>query len=76
LPAPADLFGAMVTVPLPPRWPADQEQAVQLHDRLWNEQRIEVPIMAHNARLWVRISGQAYNEAGDYERLADAVLAL
>jgi len=26
--------------------------------------------------LWVRISCQAYNEAADYERLAQAVLAL
>lgn len=76
LPAPPCLFGAMVTLPLPPRWPADQAQALHLHDRLWDEHRIEVPILSHNERLWVRISGQAYNEPGDYERLNQAVLAL
>ncbi len=76
LPAPVSLFGSMVTVPLPPRWPVRSEQAKFLHDRLWNDCRIELPVLEHNDRLWVRISTQAYNERSDYERLAQAVLAL
>jgi isopenicillin-N epimerase len=76
LPAPTSLFGSMVTVPLPPRWPVHLDQAKLLHDRLWDEHRIELPVLAHNDRLWVRISCQAYNELADYDRLAQAVLAL
>lgn len=76
LPAPPPLFGSMVTVPLPPRWPVHVDQAKRLHDRLWDEHRIELPVLAHNDRLWVRISCQAYNDLADYERLAQAVLAL
>ncbi len=76
LPAPTSLFGSMVTVPLPPRWPVHLDQAKLLHDRLWDEHRIELPVLAHNDRLWVRISCQAYNEFADYDRLAQAVLAL
>lgn len=76
LPAPPSLFGSMVTLPLPPRWPVSPEQAKHLHDRLWDEHRLELPALAHNDCLWVRISCQAYNEAADYEHLAQAVLAL
>ena len=76
LPAPKLMFGAMVTVPLPPRWPASPSQAASLHDLLWDEHNIEVPILAHNEKLWVRISVQAYNEPGDYDRLSQAVLSL
>ena len=76
MPAPQSLFGSMATVPLPPRWPVSIEQATHLHDRLWDEHRIELPALIHNDRLWVRISCQAYNEPADYERLAQAVQAL
>jgi isopenicillin-N epimerase len=76
LPAPPSLFGSMATVPLPPRWPVSIERAKRLHDQLWDEHRIELPVLAHNERLWVRISCQAYNESADYEHLAQAVRAL
>ena len=75
LPAPLDMFGAMVTIPLPACGSA-AAQALQRHDRLWDEFHIEVPILAHNEQLWVRISAQAYNDASDYQRLSQAVLAL
>lgn len=76
MPAPPSLFGSMVTLPLPPRWPVSAEQAQQLHDRLWDAHRVELPVLAHNDRLWVRISCQAYNEPDDYACLARAVAAL
>jgi isopenicillin-N epimerase len=56
-------------------WPLDP-----LHDFLLNEHSIEVPIFAwpHTAadgsrRRLLRISGQVYNYAAQYERLADAL---
>jgi isopenicillin-N epimerase len=70
--APADSFAAMVTLPLPvpagdPAAPAD---ALRWRSRLLDEHRIEVPIIAIDGRLWVRISAQVYNELDDYAALA------
>lgn len=73
LPAPAEAFGAMVTLPWPHPAEATAQNAKRLHDSLWNEHRIEVPVIVANARLWLRISAQIYNEMSDYEALADAV---
>ena len=74
LPAPASLFSAMVTLPLPAA-AATEENARLWHDKLWTQHRIEVPVLAFDGRLWVRISAQIYNELSDYEALARAVSA-
>ena len=73
LPAPMDLFAAMVTLPLPTDDLPTEENAKRWHDRLWAQHRIEVPVLAFNQRLWVRISAQIYNEMSDFEALANAV---
>ena len=39
------------------------------------EMRIEVPFTAYDDRLWVRISGQLYNDPSDYVALAEALCA-
>ncbi|MDP2368119.1 MAG: hypothetical protein Q8M25_07755, partial [Rhodoferax sp.] len=75
LPAPASLFSAMVTLPLPADDAATEENAKLWHDKLWTQHRIEVPVFAFDGRLWVRISAQIYNELSDYEALARAVSA-
>jgi isopenicillin-N epimerase len=72
LPAPADAFAAMVTIPWPGSEAATPENAKRLHDALWSAHRIEVPVIVANGRLWVRISAQIYNEMSDYEALAEA----
>jgi hypothetical protein len=49
-----------------------------LHDALFRDHAIEVPVLtcpAHPGCL-VRISAQAYSEIDDYERLASALRAL
>lgn len=74
LPAPAQAFGAMVTLAWPHSAVATAENAKRLHLRLWDAHRIEVPVIVLNNQLWVRISAQIYNEMSDYEALADAVL--
>ena len=77
-PAPADMLGAMAAVPLPPGLPEDLEL------RLVGDHRIEVPVTswpvdaaleageAPRARL-LRVSAQAYNHRGQYERLGSVL---
>lgn len=75
LPAPAEAYAAMVTLPFPARvdGEANADVAQHWHDRLWQEHRIEVPVLAFNARLWLRLSAQVYNEPSDYLVLTDAL---
>lgn len=76
LPAPEDMFDAMVTMPVPSCRNANQRAADELHDALWEKFRVEVPVIHFKDRLWVRISAQAYNEISDYEVLAEGILSL
>jgi isopenicillin-N epimerase len=83
LPAPDALIGSMAAVPLPGlRTDAD---AAQLHEELFDEDGIEVPIVpwpVPGARraptdpprsVLVRVSAQRYNDIGDIERLVEAL---
>ena len=75
-PAPESMLGSMATLPLPDGPPAPEGQTDLLQQRLFEHQRVEVPI-AHwpvPGRRWVRISAQAFNELEDYERLAAALV--
>jgi isopenicillin-N epimerase len=53
--------------------PTAAGDAASLHDRLWQDHRIEVPVIPLDDRLWLRISAQAYNEIEDYQRLAESL---
>lgn len=70
--APAAMFAAMVTLPLPVAEPATPEAVVRWRLKLLREHRIEVPVIPIEGRLWVRISAQVYNEPADYDALARA----
>jgi isopenicillin-N epimerase len=70
---PADMAGAMVTVPLPQELGTTEAEADRLRVALLVEDRIEVQLHAWRGRLWTRISAQVYNDRADIERLADAV---
>jgi isopenicillin-N epimerase len=61
--APVDMIGSMATIALPEM----SLSAVELGDRLWQEYRIEVPIMPFADRLWLRVSAQAYNQESEYQ---------
>lgn len=74
LPAPAEMRAHMATLPLPIELPPTKPAAEAFHNRLFDEHRIEVPIIPHADRMWIRISAQAYNVIEDYERLAECVL--
>ena len=75
LEAPPEMFGAMVTVPLPERAGASDSDAERLRDTLLFEDRIEVQLHAWRGRLHARISAQVYNDLEDIGRLSAAVLA-
>jgi isopenicillin-N epimerase len=84
LPCPDAMIGAMASLPVPALPDLPLASAISaldldpLHDALFREHRIEVPVLmcpAHPDRM-VRISAQAYNEVGDYERLAAALRKL
>jgi isopenicillin-N epimerase len=70
---PRDMVGAMVTVPLPSRAGATDEDAAKLRLALLVEDRVEVQLHAWRGRLWTRVSAQIYNDTGDIARLGDAV---
>jgi len=84
LPCPDAMIGAMASIPVPALAGLPAPQAMSaldldaLHDALFRDYRIEVPVLtcpAHPGRL-LRISAQAYNAIGDYERLAAALRKL
>ena len=74
--APPDMFTAMANVEVPTDMPATTDNALSLRRALRDDHRIEASITPFNGRLWVRLSAFLYNELSDYERLADAVLAI
>jgi isopenicillin-N epimerase len=83
IPAPDALLGSMVAVHLPGM--RTDEDAVRLHRELFEEDRIEVPIVPwpvpaarHRPTdppraVLVRVSAQRYNESDDIDRLAVAL---
>ncbi|NJK63025.1 MAG: aminotransferase class V-fold PLP-dependent enzyme [Synechococcaceae cyanobacterium SM2_3_1] len=79
LPAPASMIGAMLTLPLPLSCWQDEAQttlltsATELHDWLWEQHQIEVPVFPFLDRLWIRISAQIYNHLPEYVKLADCL---
>lgn len=74
--APPPMFSAMASVALPTDVPATARVAGGIRQQLRDGHRIEVTITPFAGRLWVRLSAYLYNELEDYERLADAVMAV
>lgn len=80
---PDAMIGSMAAVPLPGAW--SDAQAAHLHDRLIDEDRIEVPITTWPVRgarerpdaapsaALIRVSAQRYVELDDIERLVAAL---
>jgi len=82
-PAPDELVGSMAAVPIPGLW-TDQD-AAWLHEALYDDDRIEVPIVPFPVpaarpsptdpprAVLVRVSAQRYNDSGDIDRLVTAL---
>lgn len=69
-------IGFMATVPMPAGAGSNQQDAARVRDKLLFDHHIEVQVHAAHGSVWARISAQVYNEIGDVERLADAVLKI
>jgi isopenicillin-N epimerase len=63
-------YAQMATVPLSP---CDAEE---LKRRLYDDYRVEVPIITWGGRQFVRVSAQGYNTEADVEALVAALEAL
>lgn len=59
-------WAQMVVIPVPAQDPDT------LRRRLFEESRIEIPVTTHAGQVFVRLSVQGYNTAGDIERLLAA----
>ncbi|HYH93135.1 MAG TPA: aminotransferase class V-fold PLP-dependent enzyme [Candidatus Saccharimonadales bacterium] len=84
-PAPDATLGSMAAVAVPWRQAMSDAATRTLHDALFDEDRIEVPIVGWPVRgarptptdppsqVLVRVSAQRYNDPSDYDRLASAL---
>ena len=63
----AEWFGQMATVPLPPC------DGPRLQAGLYDQFRVEVPVMEWGGRQYLRVSIQAYNTAADVARLVEGL---
>ncbi len=72
-PCPVDMLASLATILLPIQSNDAFNEAEALHDRLWDEFRIEVPVMLVGTQLMLRIAAQVFNERGDYEVLCEAM---
>ncbi|WP_254174236.1 aminotransferase class V-fold PLP-dependent enzyme [Planktothrix pseudagardhii] len=72
LPCPDHLIGSMAVLPLGKRWQSFSD----LNQKLWQEHKIEVPIMPwdDDNQPLIRISAQIYNHLSQYEYLAEVLL--
>ena len=63
-------MGSMASVRLPLDLPSKRAEALKVRAAL-QEARVDSPVHALANGLWLRLSAYAYNEPGDYERLAE-----
>lgn len=77
-PAPDEMLGSMVTLPLPADLvPAAAAAGMDpLQELLFRQHGVEVPVFVwpSSERRWLRFTAQAYNQLGQYQRLARLLL--
>lgn len=76
VPVPDGATGSMALTAIPDGLAATDEDAARLQRHLYDSAAIEVPVGAREGRGYLRLSAQAYNHPGEYERLAEAIAAL
>ena len=67
----SDWFGQMVSIPLPTKLSPEA-----LQQRLFNDFRIEVPIVYWKGKTLIRVSVQAYNTSGHLQKLVSALKSI
>lgn len=75
LPHPNDpqLYGPMAATLWPQTFSGDYRQVADLNRRMYDDHKIEVPFTTYDDRIWLRISGQAFNTPDEYEKLAEVL---
>lgn len=68
-------LGSMAAIELPAAARSSHPSAAHLQAALYEESKIEVPIIDWGGKWLVRVSAQAYNKPGDYLALLDALSA-
>ncbi|MFC4021292.1 aminotransferase class V-fold PLP-dependent enzyme [Micromonospora sp. GCM10011542] len=76
LPDPGGPGVAMRIIPLPSGMAATTEAAQALRGRIADRLAAEVAVTSWNGQGWLRLSGQVYNSADEYQRLATRLPAL
>jgi isopenicillin-N epimerase len=71
--APLEMSAAMRAFILPQGRSADENDAQNLKDMLWDDERIQVNANSMMGELLIRICAQAYVDDADLERLAAAL---
>ncbi len=73
-PLDGSLIGAMATLRLPLRFQhIDEPAREKLQQRLYDEFKVEAPLILWDNHAYVRVSCQIYNTPDDYLRLAEAI---
>lgn len=62
-----DFLGQMCSIPI------KTTQPIKLKEYLYHKENIEIPIMEHSDKVYLRLSFQPYNTANDIEKLVDAI---
>ncbi|MGW0215465.1 aminotransferase class V-fold PLP-dependent enzyme [Micromonospora chokoriensis] len=76
LPDPGGPGVSLRLIPLPPGTGTTIDAARALQARIGERLAAEVAVMSWNGRGWLRLTGQVYNTADEYERLATRLPAL
>ncbi|GLZ57982.1 MULTISPECIES: aminotransferase class V-fold PLP-dependent enzyme [Micromonospora] len=76
LPDPGGPEVALRLIPLPPGTGTTIDAARALQTRIGERLAAEVAVMSWNGRGWLRLTGQVYNGADEYDRLAARLPAL
>ncbi|MEU7611845.1 aminotransferase class V-fold PLP-dependent enzyme [Micromonospora sp. NPDC049204] len=76
LPDPGGPGVSLRLIPLPPGTGTTIDAARALQARIGERLATEVAVMSWNGRGWLRLTGQVYNTADEYERLAVRLPAL
>ena len=67
------LIGSMATVPLPHGYPTDEEQLKNLRSKIYQEHKVEVPLLLWQGSPVVRVSAQLYTNVECISTLISAL---
>ncbi len=73
-PAPVSMLASLASVVLPMK--ADEvtfEVTQKIHDRLWDNYRIEVPVFPFGQSMLLRVAVQVFNTEEEYKRLCSVI---